>query len=61
MAKLSPELRAALVALGRLGGKKRARRLSKEARRESARRAAQARWKNHVPKAQATKKKAAGS
>jgi len=46
---------------GRQGGKKRARRLTKAARRESARRAAQARWKGHTPKAKISKKRATKS
>ena len=50
----TPEERhAAAVALGRLGGKKggpaRARKLTPEQRRDSARKAAQARWQKHIP------------
>ena len=47
----SEERHAAAVALGRLGGKKggpaRAKKLTPEQRREIAKKAAEARWKNH--------------
>jgi hypothetical protein len=43
--------------IGKLGGEARARNLTKEELSESARKAAQARWAGHVPKA-AVKKKA---
>jgi hypothetical protein len=50
------EVKRLFVEYGRQGGKKRARRLTKAARKESARRAAAARWKDHVPKTKAKKK-----
>jgi hypothetical protein len=42
--RISKAVREALIALGRQGGKTRAKRLSPEERREIARKAARARW-----------------
>ncbi len=54
---LTPEQRAAFVALGRLGGQTRKRNMSKAARAASARKAARARWKDHTPKAKRAKRR----
>ena len=47
---LPPDVHRIFAEYGRQGGKKRARRMSKEALRESAKRAAAARWKGHTTK-----------
>jgi len=59
MADTHPAVREHLERIGRLGGLALSRKLSDEAKRESGRRAARARWAGHISKPRKRKRRSA--